>query len=121
MSLVTELVTLLPMPQSTCTGTGTGAVANACNQGTKFIVFIKVFVVVVAMIFVLYVIAKSVKAGEGAGAIGKILLAALAAGLGVWVVFNVDFLSGQVGKDINPNGAPAIVEPFDLGNQHLML
>lgn len=63
--------------------------------------------VVVAVIFVVF---RAVKTGF---AIASIAIAALMAGVFVWIVYNVDILSNRVDEEIN--SSPAAVVQVDVG------
>lgn len=83
------------------TCTGEGIFGWTCSTASSIQGVIRVVAITVAIIFVVY------KAVSSKFAIGTIIVSALAAGIFIWIVFNVTALRDQVAPNM-PGAAPVM-------------
>lgn len=82
----------------TCTDNGGGLLDWTCGMADRVRLVIRAVAITVAVIFVVY------KAVTSKFAIGTIIVSALAAGVFIWIVFNVMDLQQEVGNDLDDIG-----------------
>ena len=87
-------VTFVPMES-------TGLLDLLSSKNTAVQVFLRGLAVTLGIIFIIY------QGVVSRGALARIIVAGLAAGLFVWIVFNVTALQNRVDNEVNADGAPA--------------
>lgn len=111
MSLVTSLATAAP-DLATATTIQAGVLDWTSSTASDLREVLRVVAITVAVLFVVF------KAVTSKFAVGTIVVSALAAGVFIWIVYNVTALRDTVGEDL-PGSAP-VVEYVDSPAAPLM-
>ncbi|SDU32402.1 hypothetical protein [Jiangella alkaliphila] len=100
MSLISGLTATAPDLASSSITIQAGLLDWTSETATSLRGVLQVVAITVAVLFVVY------KAVQSKFAIGTIIVSALAAGVFIWIVFNVTSLDDTVGEDLPGSGAP---------------
>ncbi|PZF82773.1 hypothetical protein [Jiangella anatolica] len=99
MSLITGLTAAAPDLASSSITIQAGLLDWTTDTASSLQTVLRVVAITVAIVFVVY------KAVQSKFAIGTIIVSALAAGVFIWIVYNVTALRDTVGEDL-PGSAP---------------
>ena len=100
MSLITGLTATAPDLATSSISIQAGLIDWTTDTASNLQTVLRVVAITVAILFVVY------KAVQSKFAIGTIIVSALAAGVFIWIVYNVTALRDTVGEDL-PGSAPA--------------
>ncbi|WP_053203698.1 hypothetical protein [Jiangella muralis] len=106
MSLITGLTATAPDLASSSITIQAGLLDWTTDTASSLQTVLRVVAITVAILFVVY------KAVNSKFAIGTIIVSALAAGVFIWIVYNVTALRDTVGEDL-PGSAP-VSQQVDL-------
>jgi len=104
-----SVITTLASPDTVVLADGLLGTINVKSEEAKET--IRIVSGLVALAFLVY------QAAASRMAMGRIIVSALAAGVFLWVVFNVTEVKDKVGEDLQAMPAPSVVVPLELPSQ----
>lgn len=109
LSLTQELVQGQPFAAPAAGGSGTGVIDWLTNKLADLQALFRTLSVVGGMGFVIW------QGIQSRGAMARIIIAGIAAGVFIWIVWNVTNLQARVGNEVNASSSYSQLVPSDSG------